>query len=129
MCCHARSASASRRRRRSARLPHPPLAMLDLSKPAERQVHDFLCRATNKHDRMWTLITLHRLGDMLLCVVRWAHPDDRSKPFSLAEVSLTETAVQWQYYATPVAARAELERRCAASVAVTPVAVAAKGRI
>lgn len=115
MCCHVRSASASRRRR----LPYPktlpmPLVVLDLSKPAERQAHDFLCRATSKRDRMWTLITLRRHGDVLLCVVRWAHPESPVKPFSLAEVSLTEMAVCWRDHPSIEAACKEMERRCAA---------------
>lgn len=117
MCCHARSAIVSRRRRQLLRKTAPPtlppLAMLDLSKPAERQAHDFLCRATSKRDRMWKVFDLRRQDDTLLCVVRWVHPDKLAKPFSLAEVSLTETAVCWKYYATAEAARAEMEQRCA----------------
>lgn len=117
MCCHIRRATVSHRRRPASRptAPPPSLSVLDLSKPGERQAHEFLVRATTKRDRMWTLIALCRVGDVLLCVVRWVHPDDASKPFALADVSLTETAVHWRYYATLVAARAELERRCAGS--------------
>ncbi len=102
MCCHVRSASVSRRRRSISRtVPTlPPLAMLDLSKPGEREAHDFLLRATSKRDRMWTILDLRRHGDVLLCVVRWVRPDDESKPFALAEVSLTEAAVCWRDYAT-----------------------------
>jgi hypothetical protein len=84
--------------------------MLDLSKPGERQAHDFLLRATSKHERMWELLTLHRQGDVLLCVVRWVHPDNRAKPFSLAEVSLTAIAVHWRDYVSSAAARAEMYR-------------------
>lgn len=119
MCCHVRRASASRRRRRQSRRltwpPLPVLATLDLSQPAERQAHDFLCRATSKHDRMWKLLEVRRQGDWLLCVVRWLHPDDAGKPYSLAEVGLKEMAVYRRNYATAEAARAELERRCAES--------------
>jgi len=89
----------------------PPLALLDLSKPAELQAHDFLVRATSGRDRMWELKTLRRQGDVLLCVVRWVHPDKTTQPFSLAEVSLTEIAVRWRYYGSAVAARAEMEQR------------------
>lgn len=64
---------------------------------------------------MWMLINLHRLGDVLLCVVRWVHPDRPAKPFSLAEVSLTEAAVYWQYFGNAEAAQAEMKQRCAAS--------------
>jgi hypothetical protein len=90
--------------------------MLDLSKPAEQQAHDFLCRATSKRERMWKLYSLRRQGDTLLCVVRWVHPDSAAQPFSLAEVSLTAIAVHWCYFASAEAARAEMERRCAATV-------------
>jgi len=102
MCCHIRSASVSRRRRIKARPAptRPPLAMLDLSKPGERQAHEFLLRTTNPKDQMWTILDMRRHGDVLLCVVRWTHPNDESKPFALAEISLTETAVCWRDYAT-----------------------------
>lgn len=115
MVCHARRSSKSRRPcpQRPRPAPLPSLAVLDLSRPGERQAHDFLCRATSKRDRMWTLFALRRQDGVLLCAVRWVHPDDAAKPFALAEVSLTETAVYWQDYATAEAARAELARRCA----------------
>lgn len=110
MCFRLNGATASRRR--SLRLRQaptlPPQAVLDLSKPGERQAHDFLLRATSKHERMWKLLTLHRQGDVLLCVVRWVHPDSRAKPFSLAEVSLTQQAVCWRDYPSAQAARAAL---------------------
>jgi len=63
---------------------------------------------------MWELISLRRQGDVLLCVVRWVYPDNVAKPFSLAEVSLTAIAVHWWYFASPEAARTEMDRRCAA---------------
>lgn len=87
--------------------------MLDLNKPLERQAHEFLCRATSKRDRMWMLYSLRRQGDVLLCVVQWAHPESAAHTFALAEVSLTERAVCWRYHANVEAARAEMERRCA----------------
>ena len=110
MCFYAPIATVSRRRRLPSRqsAPLPPLAVLDLSKPGERQAHDFLCRATNKRDSMWKLISLRRQGDVLLCVVRWVHPDSAAKPFSLAEVSLTQRAVCWRDYPSAQAARAAL---------------------
>ena len=115
MCCHIRSASVSRRRRSISRKAPTLqlLAMLDLSKPGERQAYDFLLRATSKLERMWELFTLRRQGGMLLCVVRWVRPERKFKPFSLAVVSLTETAVRWRYHASVEAARAEMERRFA----------------
>lgn len=65
MVCHARSASVSSRRHRQRVLhfsPLPPLAVLDLGKPAEREVHDFLCRATSKRARLWPLLDMRRQG-------------------------------------------------------------------
>ena len=114
MCCHIRSASVSRRRRIKVRQAPtlPPLAMLDLSKPGELQAHEFLLRTTDPKDQMWTILAVRRHGDALLCVVRWVSPERKTKPFSLAEVSLTDTAVCWRNYATANTARAELERRC-----------------
>ncbi|MBL9008081.1 MAG: hypothetical protein JNJ46_27735 [Myxococcales bacterium] len=103
----------SRRRRQLRQSPLVALATLDLSQPAERQAHDFLSRATSKRDRMWTLFDLRRQGGVLLCAVRWVHPDDPARPFALAEVSLTEPAVYWRCYATAEETRAELARRCA----------------
>lgn len=35
----------------------------------------------------------------LVCVVRWLYPENANKPFSLAEVSLEQTAVSWRDYA------------------------------
>lgn len=87
--------------------------MLNLSKPGERQAHDFLLRMTCGRDRMWTLVSLRRHPDVLLCVVRWVRPDNRAKPFALAEVGLTEIAVRWRNYSSAEAALAELERGCA----------------
>ena len=118
MCCHIRSASVSRRRQIKFRKAPtlPPLAMLDLSKPGERQAHEFLLRTIDPKDKMWTILDVRRLGDVLLCVVRWVHPERKAKPFSLAEVSLTETAVCWCDYATVEEARAQMEEHCTAAV-------------
>ena len=115
MCCHIRSASASRRRRIKVRQAPtlPSFAMLDLSKPGERQAYEFLLRTTNPKDQMWTVLDLRRHGDLLLCVVRWVHPETKSKPYAMAEVSLTETAVCWRDHATTEAAWADMEQRCA----------------
>lgn len=121
MCFYARHATSSRRRllRRRQAPSIPPLALLDLSKPEERQAHDFLVRATNGRERMWFLFDLRRQGGVLLCAVQWVRPDNAAKPFALAEVSLTETAIYWRNYATAEAARAELARRCAEPAAST----------
>ena len=115
MCCHIRSASASRRRQtKMRRAPTlPPLAMLDLSKQGELQAHEFLLRTTDSKDQMWTILDVRRHGDVLLCVVRWVHPERKTKSYALAEVSLTEAAVRWRDYAMADSAREAMERRCA----------------
>ncbi|MBL9044309.1 MAG: hypothetical protein JNM83_22050 [Myxococcales bacterium] len=103
----------SRRRRIKVRQAPtlPPLAMLDLSKPGERQAHEFLLRTTNPKDQMWTLLDVRRHGDVLLCVVRWVHPETKSKPYAMAEVSLTEAAVRWREVSTLEDAQARLADR------------------
>ena len=113
MCCHIHSASVSRRRQIKLRKAPtlPPLAMLDLSKPGERQAHEFLLRTIDPKDQMWTLLDVRRHGEVLLCVVRWAHPETRRKPFALAEVSLTEAAVRWRDVSTLEDALARLTDR------------------
>ena len=114
MCCHIRSASASRRRQIKLRKAPtlPPLVMLDLSKPGERQAHEFLLRTTDPKDQMWTILDVQRHGDVLLCVVRWVCPVKKTKPFALAEVSLTEAAVRWRDFASEKGARAMMGMRC-----------------
>lgn len=115
MPCHvSKSIGVSARRRRQIQRQAPPsLAVLDLNKPSERAAHDFLLRATSKHDRMWTLLALRRLGDVLLCVVRWVHSTGSAENYSLVEVSLVEAAVHWPYFASAEAASAEMQRRFA----------------
>lgn len=113
MCFRPNRATVSHRRppQRRQAPTLPPLAMLDLSKPGERQAHDFLLRATTGRDRMWYLISLRRRRDVLQCVVRWRHPSNNAEAFSLAEVSLTEIAVRWRYFENPESARVEMEQR------------------
>ncbi len=117
MCCHIRSASASRRRQIKLRKAPtlPPLAMLDLSKPGEREAHEFLLRTIDPKDQMWTILDVRRLGDVLLCVVRWVSPAKKTKPFALAEVSLTEASVKWRYFVRAEDARARMARRSTGS--------------
>ena len=112
MCCHIKSASVSRRCQIKLRKAPtlPPLAMLDLSKPGERQAHEFLLRTTDPKDQMWTILDVRRHGDVLLCIVRWVCPAKKTKPYALAKVSLTEAAVRWRDFATLEAARTGLAR-------------------
>ena len=111
MCRHVRSASASRRRCQPHRKasPVPPVAVLDLGKPAERSAHEFLLRGTSGRDRLWKMLDMRRHGATLLCVVLWVHPENVAKPFSLADVSLTRTAVCWRDYATADDAYTEMK--------------------
>ncbi len=113
MCCHIKSASVSRHRQVKLRKAPtlPPLAMLDLSKPGERQAHEFLLRTIDPNDKMWTILDVRRHGDVLLCVVRWAHPERKTKPFALAEVSLTEASVRWRDFVSATAACSEMQRQ------------------
>ena len=110
MCCHIRSASASRRRQVKLRKAST-LAMLDLSKPGEREAHEFLLRTIDPKDKMWTILDVRRLGDVLLCVVRWVCPAKKTKPYALAEVSLTEAAVCWIDHESADAAQVNVEQR------------------
>ncbi len=81
MCFRPNSATASRHRslRRRQAPTLPPLAMLNMSKPGERQAHDFLVRATTGRDRMWEFLGLRRREGVLLCLVRWIHADSTAK--------------------------------------------------
>ena len=109
MCCQSRSVSVSLRRIKVRQAPTlPRLAMLDLSKPGELKAHEFLLRATNPKDQMWTILDVRRHGDALLCIVRWAHPETKRQPYALAEVSLTEAAVRWRDYGSAGTAMREL---------------------
>ncbi len=121
MCFRSVSATVSRRRRQSGRQAPtlPPLAVLDLGKPGERQAHDFLCRATRGRGGIWELITLRRRGGSLLCVVRWVRIANRKNAFSVATLDLAGRAVSWHDHGTLKEARAELEQRCGLS-AVPP---------
>jgi hypothetical protein len=93
----------------------PPLAMLDLSKPGERQAHEFLLRTTDPKDQMWTILDVRRHGDVLLCVVRWVCPAKKTKPYALVQVSLTEAAVRWRDFSREDMARSAMAQRCNAA--------------
>ena len=125
MCFGPKCTSVSCRRRRcSPRQPSPtptPLAVLDLSKPEERNAHDFVQRMSTGPNTSWKVLALCRQASVLLCVVRWLHPKTEPKPFSLVEVSLVERAVYWHSYATASAAHAELARRCEATATQTVI--------
>ena len=115
MCFLPKATSVSRRRRRLFQLRSPPvpLVVLDLSKPREREAQDVVRRFSSGRDASWRVLGMGRDGSTLLCVVRWRKPQDAAAPYSLAEVSLTETAVCWRFYPSVEAARQEMDRRCA----------------
>ncbi len=60
---------------------------------------------------MWTLLDVQRHAEVLLCFVRWVCPRSDANPFAVADVSLTESAVQWKHYATKAEANKESRRR------------------
>ena len=115
MCFLPKATSVSRRRRRlfQLRSPPAPLAMLDLAQPGERQAQELVRRLSSGRRASWRVLGMGRDGSTLLCVVRWRKPQDAAAPYSLAEVSLTETAVCWRFYPSVEAARQEMDRRCA----------------
>ena len=115
MCFLPKATSVSRRRRRLFQLrpPPAPLAVLDQSKPGEREAQDLVRRLSSGCGASWRLLGMARQGSALLCAVRWRYPSDAAAPYSLAEVSLTEPAVYWRCYPSADAARQEMDRRCA----------------
>ena len=115
MCFLPKATSVSRRRRRlfQLRSPPAPLAVLDLSKPGEREAQDLVRRLSSGRDASWRVLRMGRQGSTLLCVVRWRRPHGAGAPVSLAEVSLTEPALCWRFYPSADAARYEMDRRCA----------------
>ena len=58
------------------------------------------------------MLTLRRHDEVLLCIVRWALSESPAKSLSLAEVSLTETAVCCRDYPCIEIAWEEMEQRC-----------------
>jgi hypothetical protein len=93
----------------------PPLATLDLSKPGERQAHEFLLRTMDPNDQMWTILDVRRHGDVLLCIVRWVWSAKKARPYALVQVSLTEAAVRWRDYSREDMARSAMAQRCNAA--------------
>jgi hypothetical protein len=120
MPCHARSASVTPRRRPFPLRPPPvPLALLDLTKPAERKAHEYLTFATTGRDPSLRLLDVRRVGSLLLAAVVWVH---RKEP-AVIEVDLADSAgisLRWHYYLTTDLARAELNRRCSAVPGARP---------
>ena len=56
----------------AVRRPPPPLALLDLSKPGERSVHEFLLRATSGSTPLFRVLSMRRRGSSLLVAMESA---------------------------------------------------------
>ena len=56
----------------AVRRPPTPLALLDLSKPGERSVHEFICRATSGSTPLFRVLGLRRRGSSLLVAMESA---------------------------------------------------------
>lgn len=109
---HARSTSVtSRRHSLPSSLPPAPLALLDLTKPSERAMHDYLTRATTGRHPSLRLLDLRRVGPPLVCVVQWTH----NKEPAVLEIASDAAGISLYFtpYLTTDLARAELNRRCA----------------
>lgn len=107
--CFARSATSVSRRRRSLLPSSPPriAAVINLDKPAERQTHDFLRRASTGRRPMWRVLALRRRRKTLLVAVEWLR-SRREERFSVVHLSLKRLAAHWYYFPTVAAARAAL---------------------
>ena len=56
----------------AVRRPPTPLALLDLSKPGERSVHEFICRATSGSTPLFRVLSMRRRGSSLLVAMESA---------------------------------------------------------
>ena len=71
MSISAQPASVSAVRRQLAPKPRP-LALLDLSKPGELSVHNFLRRAASGASPLFTILSMRRRGEVLLVAMESA---------------------------------------------------------
>lgn len=115
MPCHVRSATVSHHRRPpSAPKPSPkPLAVLDLAKARERQVHDYLHRATTGPHPCWWPLGMRRAGHLLLCAVQWAQLADGSNAYAAIEFDFGAqggVAMRWRDHETAAEAQADIRR-------------------
>lgn len=100
MPCHVPATSLSKRRRQHDPLKPPvPLAVLDLSKPGEAWIEDYLRRASTGDDAFWRLLGIRRDAAALFVAVRWLI-GKKSERFSVVTISLTEHAVSWRKFPT-----------------------------
>ena len=89
---------------------------LNLQRPGERFMHDYLVRATRGREAMWHLFSFRRHGAALLCVVQWLHKIGKTNSYSLVTLELTETALRWIDFPTVEAAAQAMEACGPASV-------------
>ena len=89
---------------------------LNLQRPGERFMHDYLLRATRGHEAMWHLFSFRRHGAALLCVVQWRHKIGKTNSYSLVTLELEERALRWRDFPSVEAAAQAMEACGAASV-------------
>lgn len=82
---------------------------LNLQRPGERFMHDYLVRATRGREAMWRLFSFRRHGAVLLCVVQWLHETGKTNSYSLVTLELTETTLRWRDFPTVEAAAQAME--------------------
>jgi len=105
MPCHVPSTSVSRRRRTLFPSSPPKIAaVLDLEKPDERSVHDFIRRASTGRWPLWRLLGMRRCGNMLHVAVEWCRSRE-PEPYSVVHASLNEPAYSWHNFSTAYEAR------------------------
>ena len=93
---------------------------LNLQRPGERFMHDYLVRATQGREAMWHLFSFRRHGAVLLCVVQWLHKVGKTNSYSLVTLELEERALRWSKFPTVEAAAQAMEACGAASVRQRP---------
>lgn len=82
---------------------------LNLQRPGERFMHDYLLRATRGHEAMWHLFSFRRHGAALLCVVQWRHKIGKTNSYSLVTLELEERALRWRDFPSVEAADQAME--------------------
>jgi hypothetical protein len=92
-----------------SRLSPPIIAVrLDLDKPGERTAHELVQRFGSGRWPLWRIFGIRRHGNALLLAVQWMRGSGH-REFSVASVSLVETAVQWSSVPSALMARRALD--------------------
>ncbi len=109
MPCHVPPTSVSSRRRTLYQKRPPTIAAkLDLSKPGEAWVEDYLRRASTGKEAFWRLLAVHRNAAALLVAVQWLDWQPAKDRYSVVTLSLTEQALSWRTYPSAKAAKKAL---------------------